>query len=104
MRVDKPALLYWLQAAAYHAWGVNEFSARLPSALAVLAALLIVYELGRCQFGEDVGLLAGVILASTPGQCGAARFANPDARCTPALPWPCSASIAATPAGIAAGI
>src|SRR6516162_7798455 len=33
-RPDKPALLYWLQAAAYRAFGVGEFAARLPSALA----------------------------------------------------------------------
>ena len=32
LRVDKPVLLYWLQAAAYHLFGVNEFAARLPSA------------------------------------------------------------------------
>src|SRR5262249_12868138 len=34
LRVDKPALLYWLQILAYQQFGVNEFSARLPSALA----------------------------------------------------------------------
>ena len=38
LRVDKPALLYWLQMAGYRVWGVNEFAARLPSALAALAA------------------------------------------------------------------
>src|SRR6266404_6318191 len=39
LRVDKPALLYWLQMAAYKLHGVNEFSARLPSALAAFAAV-----------------------------------------------------------------
>src|SRR5262245_23794032 len=33
LRVDKPALLYWLQAGAYAMFGVNETAARLPSAL-----------------------------------------------------------------------
>src|SRR3954471_14670943 len=35
-RVDKPALIYWLQIAAYRTFGVGEFAARLPSALAAL--------------------------------------------------------------------
>src|SRR4051812_6501546 len=40
LRDDKPVLLYWLQMAAYRCLGVNEFSARLPSAVAVLLAML----------------------------------------------------------------
>src|SRR5262245_49958292 len=39
LRVDKPALLYWLQIAAYRLWGIDETSGRLPSALAGLATL-----------------------------------------------------------------
>src|SRR5262249_55375469 len=46
LRVDKPALLYWLQIAAYESFGVNEFAARLPSALAALISILLTYELG----------------------------------------------------------
>lgn len=79
LRVDKPALLYWLQIAAYACFGVNEFAARLPSALAALGALLLAYELGRALFGKATGLMSGLIAATTPMLCGAARFANPDA-------------------------
>lgn len=79
LRVDKPALLYWLQMACYSAFGVNEFAARLPSALASLVAILLTYELGRRTFGSRAGLLAGVVLATATLFCAAARFANPDA-------------------------
>jgi 4-amino-4-deoxy-L-arabinose transferase-like glycosyltransferase len=79
LRVDKPVLLYWLQMVAYQVFGINEFAARLPSALAALVAILAVYELGRGMFGSAVGLLAGVILASAVLFCAAAHFANPDA-------------------------
>jgi 4-amino-4-deoxy-L-arabinose transferase-like glycosyltransferase len=79
LRVDKPALIYWLQIAAYRTFGVSEFSARLPSALAALLTVLVCYELARSMFGRGTGILAGVIVASTPMLCGAARFANPDA-------------------------
>jgi 4-amino-4-deoxy-L-arabinose transferase-like glycosyltransferase len=79
LRTAKPALQYWCQVAAYRAFGVNEFAARLPSALAALLTLLATYELGRRMFGRHVGLLAGLILASAILFCGAAHFANPDA-------------------------
>src|SRR5690242_2569716 len=79
LRVDKPALLYWLQIGAYQVFGVGEFAARLPSALAALAAVLGTYELGRRLFGRGAGLLAGLVLASTTAFAAAAHFANPDA-------------------------
>ena len=79
LRTDKPALLYWGQITCYHVFGVNEFSARLPSALAALLAVLAVYELGRKMFGAGAGFLAGFILLSTFLFSAAAHFANPDA-------------------------
>jgi 4-amino-4-deoxy-L-arabinose transferase-like glycosyltransferase len=79
LRFDKPALLYWLQLAAYNVFGVNEFAARFPSALAALVAVLATYELGRRAFHARVGLLAGLIVASTVAFCASAHFANPDA-------------------------
>src|SRR5207248_682613 len=82
LRVDKPALLYWLQIFAYGAFGVGEFAARLPSALAGIATVLLTYELGRRMFGATAGLLAGLILASAVMFCAAAHFANPDALLT----------------------
>jgi 4-amino-4-deoxy-L-arabinose transferase-like glycosyltransferase len=78
LRDHKPPLLYWLQIAAYERFGVSEFSARLPSALAALAAVLLTYEMGRLLFGLEAGLLAGLILASAPMFCAAGHFANPD--------------------------
>src|SRR5262245_51295217 len=82
LRVDKPALLYWLQIAAYQTFGVNEFAARLPSALSGLLAVLLAYELGRAMFGAATGLLTGLVLASTILFAAAAHFANPDALLT----------------------
>jgi 4-amino-4-deoxy-L-arabinose transferase-like glycosyltransferase len=79
LRVDKPALLYWLQAAAYGLFGVNEFAARFPSALAALATVLLTYELARRMFGPGCGMLSGLVLASSVAFCMAGHFANPDA-------------------------
>jgi 4-amino-4-deoxy-L-arabinose transferase-like glycosyltransferase len=79
LRSHKPVLLYWLQTAAYRAFGINEFAARLPSALAGLLTLLLVYELGRRLFDPITGLLAALILGSAPLFCASGHFANPDA-------------------------
>src|SRR5438105_288902 len=79
LRVDKPALLYWLQIAAYRFCGVDEFAARLPSALAAILSVLLVYELARLLFDPATAMLAGLILASASAFCASAHFANPDA-------------------------
>lgn len=79
LRVDKPPLLYWLQMAAYQLFGINEFSARLPSALAALLTVLLTYELGRRLFDARTALLAGLAAASALLFSGSAHFANPDA-------------------------
>jgi 4-amino-4-deoxy-L-arabinose transferase-like glycosyltransferase len=78
LRVDKPALLYWLQILSYRCFGINEFAARFPSALAALGTVLLTYELGRSMFRRTTGLLAGVVVGTTPMLGSAARFANPD--------------------------
>lgn len=38
-RFDKPPLIYWLMAIAYQVIGVNEWAARLPSALSAIALM-----------------------------------------------------------------
>ncbi len=42
-RYAKPALVYWLMSASYHLFGVNEWAARLPSAVSGLALILMTY-------------------------------------------------------------
>jgi len=79
LRVDKPALLYWLQMCGYLTLGIDEFSARLPSALAALLTVLLTYALGRRCFDPATALLGAVVLASSLLFSGSAHFANPDA-------------------------
>lgn len=78
-RTAKPALLYWMQATAYQRYGVNEFAARLPSALAAIGVVLLTYELGRRMFSPMTGLLAGVITISSVQVSILAHAATPDA-------------------------
>ncbi|MEH2089452.1 ArnT family glycosyltransferase [Nostoc sp.] len=42
-RFDKPALIYWCQAIAYHLIGVNEWAVRLPSAIAAFGLVCLAF-------------------------------------------------------------
>lgn len=64
--LDKPAVFFWMVAASFRFSGVNEFAARLPSALMALATLFLVWFLARRMFGVTAGLRAGIIFATTP--------------------------------------
>jgi len=78
LRYDKPVLLYWLMIAAYHAFGVNEFAARLPSAVLAVMTTLATYHLGRLLFQPRVGLWAALAMSTSTLFVVAGRAATPD--------------------------
>lgn len=49
---EKPALLYWLQHAAFNVFGVSEFAARLGSAFFGLGTVASLFLLGRTAEAE----------------------------------------------------
>ena len=59
-RFEKPILFYWMQAAAFTAFGDNEFAARLPSALAGVGIVLVLYLLGAEIASRRAGLIAAL--------------------------------------------
>ena len=63
-RYDKPPLVYWLQIAAYREFGENDFSARLPSALAGAFTVLAIYGFGRRLRDARTGLWAAIIFGT----------------------------------------
>lgn len=78
LRTAKPVMLYWLQRGSYAAFGVSEWSARLPSAIASWLVVLLTYELARNMFGRATGLLAGIVLASVTHFVVMSHAATPD--------------------------
>lgn len=64
---EKPPLLHWLVASSYALLGVSEAAARLPVALAGVAAVVFTALTGRLLFGARAGLLAGTALATSLG-------------------------------------
>jgi 4-amino-4-deoxy-L-arabinose transferase-like glycosyltransferase len=75
----KPPMIYWAQAASVRLLGLNEFALRLPSALASLAWLLLLFGFARRYFSGAVAWYA-VFFTATSLQTGiVAKAAIPDA-------------------------
>jgi 4-amino-4-deoxy-L-arabinose transferase-like glycosyltransferase len=59
-RYDKPILFYWLMAASYEAFGINNFAARFPSALAAVCLALALFLFIRHTHGEKRAFYASL--------------------------------------------
>ena len=59
-RYDKPILFYWLMALSYKTFGINEFGARFPSAMAGGLLCIMVYFFMRSA-GDDQRAFYAVI-------------------------------------------
>ncbi len=79
LRFDKPILLYWLMMPLFHVFGVHEWTARLPSALAVTALVMAVFYFGKRMANVRTGLIAALLLVSSLHMVVIARAATPDA-------------------------
>jgi 4-amino-4-deoxy-L-arabinose transferase-like glycosyltransferase len=76
--LEKPPLYYWGAAAAFSFLGVSEFAARLPSALAALAATLALGWTAGRLYGPQAGWATLLLFPSTIGALGFARGASTD--------------------------
>jgi 4-amino-4-deoxy-L-arabinose transferase-like glycosyltransferase len=83
---DKPPLMYWMAAGSMRIFGIHDWAARLPLALAVLALLLAVYALGIRLFSaisptrnpDRAAFYAALALATSIGPYLYTRFYIPD--------------------------
>jgi 4-amino-4-deoxy-L-arabinose transferase-like glycosyltransferase len=76
---DKPILYFWLVLIASHIAGqVNEWTLRLPAALAGIGFVWTTYLLGRDFYGPRVGLIAAAALATSVRVIWEARWAHID--------------------------
>ena len=76
--LEKAPLMYWGMAASYTIFGVNDWAARLPLILGVLALLLATYSLGKRTLGERAGFWAAIVLTVSVGPYIFTRFLIPD--------------------------
>lgn len=54
---EKPPLFIWLQVISMKIWGINEYGARFPNAVAGIVTLLLVYRLGKSYRDRQLGWL-----------------------------------------------
>lgn len=53
---EKPPLFIWMQAFSMKIFGVNEFAARFPNALAGIVTLCLLFAIGKKHYGKTFGL------------------------------------------------
>jgi 4-amino-4-deoxy-L-arabinose transferase-like glycosyltransferase len=64
--LEKAPLMYWSMAASFALFGPQDWAARLPLAIYVLALFLTVYAIGRRMFASEMaGFYAALILLTS---------------------------------------
>ena len=86
--LNKPPLFFWSVAlVSWPAGYVSEHTAPIPSVIAALAALAGVFALGRLLAGPVTGLVALVVLATSPGFFLHSHQVLPDMTLTAWFTW-----------------
>jgi 4-amino-4-deoxy-L-arabinose transferase-like glycosyltransferase len=75
---EKPALIYWMSALGYRFFGVSEFAARLPVAIAATLTVLLIYVVIRRLVSPRLALTTALVLLTSGMFIGYARVASPD--------------------------
>lgn len=55
--------VYWLIASSFSLFGINETTARLPSAIASIISALLLYEIGKIILNPKIAIFAAAILS-----------------------------------------
>lgn len=82
---EKPVLLYWMSALGYRLFGVNELAARLPSALAAISTVALLFYVLRRFASQRIAVSSALVLATSGIFIAYARVATPDMLLTAAM-------------------
>jgi 4-amino-4-deoxy-L-arabinose transferase-like glycosyltransferase len=80
--LEKAPLIYWLIAISYKIFGVTDWVARLPVALAAIALGLLTAAFGMWAFGKRAGFYAGLCVSTCVGLFLFTRVQIPDVMLT----------------------
>jgi 4-amino-4-deoxy-L-arabinose transferase-like glycosyltransferase len=83
--LEKSPFNYWMMATAYRIFGVHDWAARIPLALAIVLLCWVTYRFACWAFDETAGLYAGVALSTCVGLFLFTRILIPDATLTLAI-------------------
>jgi 4-amino-4-deoxy-L-arabinose transferase-like glycosyltransferase len=62
---EKPPLFFWMQAASMKVFGVNEYAARFPNAVAGVVASVVLFLVGAKLFDRRFGVLWALVYAGS---------------------------------------
>ena len=63
--MGKPPLGFWMMAGAMKLFGINEFSARLPSVFSAILLLVIMFTVLNRYFSRDIAVASSLITLTT---------------------------------------
>jgi 4-amino-4-deoxy-L-arabinose transferase-like glycosyltransferase len=95
---EKPPLYYWSAAVSFKLFGVNEFSARFPTAIFALLATFSIAWLAWRLYGAEIARWLLVLLPTTVGMIGFSHAAATD------MPFAATLALAMCPAAILLGL
>ncbi|MCC6264449.1 MAG: glycosyltransferase family 39 protein [Bryobacterales bacterium] len=65
--LEKPPFKYWLMAMSFAVFGVHDWSARIPVALAAILLCFATARIARWAFDAQVGLYSGLVITTCVG-------------------------------------
>ncbi len=80
--IEKAPLPYWLIAVSYRFFGIHDWAARVPTALASILLCWFTARYGRWAFGYQAGFYSGLALATCIGLFLFTRILIPDVMLT----------------------
>ena len=80
--LEKSPLIYWLIAASLRVFGIHDWAARIPVALAAILLAWVTSRYGRWAFGARAGLYSGLAVATCIGLFLFTRIQIPDVMLT----------------------
>jgi len=80
--LEKAPLIYWLIAGSYKLFGVYDWAARIPVALACVGLCWLTMAFGNWAFGLRAGFYAGICMATCAGLFLFTRILIPDVMLT----------------------
>ena len=63
-RFDKPPLIYWLIAISYKIFGISDWAARIPSVLATLGLIFIIWRFVEREIGSRAATLSVIVFST----------------------------------------
>ena len=76
--LEKSPLIYWMMAGSYRIFGIHDWAARIPIALAAVLLAWVTYRYGRWAFASRAGYYAGLVVVTCAGLFLFTRVLIPD--------------------------